>query len=95
MPRYTYELEHIPDPPEEMPSSSGSTVRMIKGVMRSTIELANENQLHAHLRERMQRPGNWKTRFCEAPPLGSTDEPAPMREGRKVKIGKDGKEIPE
>lgn len=95
MPRYTYELEYIPDPPEEAPVGNKTTARMIKSVMTSTVEFQNENQLHAHLRDRMKRPGNWKTRFREAPPVGSTDEPAAMKEGRKVKLGKDGEELPQ
>ena len=63
MPRYTYEIEYIPDPPDEAPVGDKTTARMVKSVMTSSVEFQNENQLHAHLRERMKKPGNWKTRL--------------------------------
>mgnify|MGYP003521721645 FL=1 len=95
MPRYTYEIEYIPDPPDEAPVGDKTTARMVKSVMTSTVEFQNENQLHAHLRERMKKPGNWKTRFREAPAVGSTETPQAMVEGRKVKLGKNAEELPE
>lgn len=96
MPRYTYEIEFVPDATEdEQPVGGKTTARFLKSVMVSSIELQNEAQLHAHMRSQMKRSGNWKTQFREAGQNGSVNPPAAMKEGLRVKIGKDGEEVPQ
>lgn len=96
MARYEYEVEWTPDgtePEPEVSDQSRTRAKLVKSVMRSSVDVANEAQLEAHIRKTSKRAGNWKIRFRKHE--GTEAVPPEWANGRSVKLDKDGNEVPQ